>query len=125
MSRLTSDIAYADTPLSDLEFIPKEFKASQDKEMVKRPTNYTCVSRTERTSKIIANWKVAPLYATASLLARWSAKCLTVPLLPISYFTQIFQKGMLQSSARVEARESKRGLGYSGKDSPNAEREAR
>jgi len=49
------------------------------------------VTRNMRTRKIAANWKVAPLYATAALLARWCNKCLNLPLIPFQLITKVAQ----------------------------------
>ena len=125
LTRAVGDLAYADTPLSDLQLIPTEFRdVASDKDSVRRSTNYTAVSRTERTGQIIKNWKAAPLYATASLLARWSTKCLTVPLRPAAYLTRIFQRGMLQPSSLSGSREAGKGEGYTGRGDDGADREA-
>eukprot|EP00518_Triparma_eleuthera_P021286 CAMPEP_0197549190 /NCGR_PEP_ID=MMETSP1320-20131121/3153_1 /TAXON_ID=91990 /ORGANISM="Bolidomonas sp., Strain RCC2347" /LENGTH=826 /DNA_ID=CAMNT_0043109375 /DNA_START=152 /DNA_END=2628 /DNA_ORIENTATION=+ len=126
LTRAVGDLAYADTPLSDLQLIPTEFRdVASDKDAVRRSTNYTAVSRTERSGQIIKNWKAAPLYATASLLARWSTKCLTVPLRPAAYLTRIFQGGItLQPSSLSGERGAGKAEGYTGRGKDGADREA-
>ena len=96
LARLTGDIAYADTPLSNIQIIPREFKASNQMEgKIVAAQGYTdtekrrLVTKKMRTRSIMGNWRVTPLYATAALLARWGNKCLNLPLIPVQVFTRI------------------------------------
>ncbi|GMH69435.1 hypothetical protein TrRE_jg2571 [Triparma retinervis] len=100
LARLTGDIAYADTPLSNIQIIPREFKTSNQMEgKIVQGRGYTdtekrrLVTKKMRTRSIMGNWKVAPLYATAALLARWCNKCLNLPLIPVQVFTRLVRSG--------------------------------
>ncbi|GMI07243.1 hypothetical protein TrVE_jg10644 [Triparma verrucosa] len=88
LTRLSGDIAYADTPLSTLKLTPPEFEFSPPPKLPPSPNNTTLISRTQKTAVIFSNWRIAPLYASVSLLTRWFYKSLSIPLLPITILTQ-------------------------------------
>lgn len=100
LARLTGDIAFADTPLSNIQTIPKEFKnlehsrnkAAASRTLLDNEGKKNLVTRRMRSRKIVENWRAAPLYATAALLARWCNKCLGIPLLPVKAVTSLVQK---------------------------------
>ncbi|GMH70585.1 hypothetical protein TrST_g14049 [Triparma strigata] len=68
LTRLSGDIAYADTPLSTLKLTPPEFEFSPPPKLPPSPNNTTLISRTQKTAVIFSNWRIAPLYASVSLL---------------------------------------------------------
>lgn len=105
LTRLSGDIAYADTPLSTLKLTPPEFEFSKTTPLPRPPlveSDKTLISRTQRTSTIFQNWRIAPLYASASLLTRWFYKSLSIPLLPLTLLTKAYSSTPLIKKGRKD-----------------------
>jgi hypothetical protein len=93
----SSDVAFADSHLFDDSFTSVSSSSEGGEEREKEKTNAIRkgqITRAMKTKEIVSNWKVAPMYISSVLLARWTAKAISLPLFPLSFMYSLLP-GML------------------------------